>query len=437
MNAELAVRHGVHTVNWDEPLNLSLRFDYLRADRRDGAVRAEVTVRSSAPGSVGMLLPSSGVILTSSRGRKELAHLLASRDRSVALDGWVDVLETSCHLVVASHRDGEPLVLLRDVEAPAVGQTALEPLLLSRHPSILFGDGGSLKSYLALAAAVDIHAGESLLHLGRSERIRVAFLDWEFDAWEHKERLRLLCGNDMPDVLYRRCVGPLAHQVDALRRLFEEHGIGFVIIDSVGMACEGPPEEAASALGFADAVRQLEVGSLWLAHSNRAGDTEKPFGSVYWHNSARLTWYLKRVQEHESNVVSVGLFNKKANTSKLHAPLGYRFTFNSDRTLIARQDVRDTPGFETQVPLRTRMVRALSTGALTLPELADAVGGEIESVGRVARRYRERGELVQLPDLNGGPVKYALAAIETSSNGSNGSHPRPEVVPSTEVSANG
>ncbi len=42
-------------------------------------------------------------------------------------------------------------------------------------------------------------------------------------------------------------------------------------------------------------------------------DDKKPFGSVFWHNTARATWYAKRVQDEGEDVTHVGLFNRKAN----------------------------------------------------------------------------------------------------------------------------
>jgi hypothetical protein len=220
-------------------------------------------------------------------------------------------------------------------------------------------------------------------------RQAIAYLDWEFDAWEHRGRMHRLLpeGAEQPDVTYRQCSGPLRDQVDSLQRLIRERSIKYIVIDSVGLACDGPPEEAEAALGFFQALRALDVGALCIAHANRAGDTERPFGSVYWHNSARMTWYVKRVQEAGGDTVDIGLFNRKSNTSALSRPLGFRFTFDELRTTIERTDVRDVPQLAGQVGWKERMTHALRSGAMSYAELADVLEGDVETISRVARRY--------------------------------------------------
>jgi hypothetical protein len=70
--------------------------------------------------------------------------------------------------------------------------------LLRHHATIAFGDGGSLKSYLALYAA------------GRlaQQGTRVLFADWELDGEDHLEPLHRLFGPEVPTVYYLRCDAP-------------------------------------------------------------------------------------------------------------------------------------------------------------------------------------------------------------------------------------
>jgi hypothetical protein len=61
----------------------------------------------------------------------------------------------------------------------------LDRIVLGQHPTIWFDDGGSFKSYMALGAAVAIHTGRGdVLGIAPTTTRRVAYLDWEFDAWE-------------------------------------------------------------------------------------------------------------------------------------------------------------------------------------------------------------------------------------------------------------
>ena len=182
----------------------------------------------------------------------------------------------------------------------------------------------------------------------------------------------------LPDITYVDCSGPLRDQVDRLQRVIRDKSIKYVVIDSVGLACDGPPEEAEAALGFFQALRALDVGALCIAHVNKSRDeraAQQPFGSVYWHNSARMTWYVKRFQEVGGETVDIGLFNRKSNSSALSRPLGFRFTFEELRTSIEKSDVRDVPQLAGQVALKERMSHALRQGAMTYTELSETLEG--------------------------------------------------------------
>ena len=154
--------------------------------------------------------------------------------------------------------------------------------LLDRHPVILFGDGGVAKSYLAL-----FFAGE-LVRRG----LRVLYADWELDAGDHSDRLQRLFGADAPQVMYARCVRPMTYEAERLARLVRQHKCDYIVCDSVVFACDGPPEAAESAQRYFQALRQIGVGSLNLAHTTKSDDADKkPFGSAFWHNGARNVEY--------------------------------------------------------------------------------------------------------------------------------------------------
>lgn len=403
---EFSFDRGAARIEWDAPQLVLIEFDYLRAEARSGELRGQITIHSSAPGSTG-LLHRANLNLTSTQGRTAVVKQLASRTSDQGLD-WDALLERACMLTIDAYRAGEPAILLRDAEKPPDAGWLLPPIVLGRLPTILFGDGGTAKSYLSLAAAISIHSGCELLQITPTTRLNVAYLDWEFDAWEHRDRMHRLVGEDMPGIVYVPCAGPLRDQVDRLQRIIREREIGYVIIDSVGFACEGPPEEAQSALGFFNALRALEVGALCVAHVNRSGDTERPFGSAFWHNSARSTWYAKKQQDAASSTLAVGLFNRKSNIGPLASPIGFTFAFDSIQTTIERTDVRDVPELASQVPLKFRISRSLSTGAKTYVELAAELDADVDSVSKAIRR--EEGKMFTRVLNSDGVHRFGLLA---------------------------
>src|SRR3954451_23754955 len=311
------------------------------------------------------------VNLTGTRSREDLGRKLKSAGNGASDYDWAKLVEGSCVLALREYRRGEPVIRLRDAAQPEGEAELIPPLILRRQPTIWFGDGGTGKSYLALAAAVAIHTGRGeLLGIEPTATTRVAYLDFELEAWEQRDRMARLVGDDMPDLLYRRCVGSLREQVDPLRRMIRDEHIGFVVIDSIGPACGGPPEESASALAFFEGVRMLGVGALCVAHVNRTGDTDKPFGSAFWHNSARSTWFVKREQEIGASRLAIGMFNRKANLGPQARPIGFGLDFANGRTTIQRTDLADIPALAAHLPLKSRIAHEIAGGALTMIDLS-------------------------------------------------------------------
>ena len=406
---QFGVEQGVYTCSWPDPIGISLEFDLVRSER-DGDVTAEVAARVTTPGLARLVHSGTRTTLTGSRARSELAGHLEKRSRGLKVE-WPDLVEAAAVYVIARHRQGDPAQLLRDVPQPLDAGWLLPPLVLSRQPSIIHGDGGTGKSYIALAAALAIQTGRAdLLGIAPVAQKTCAYLDWEFDGWEHRGRAQRLLGDDIPGLVYVRCVGPIRDQLDRLRRIFRDNAVGFAVVDSVAPACGGEPESAEVALGFFEAIRRLGVGSLCIAHTTKSGDDERPFGSTFWHNMARVTWLAKKQQETSASSFTVGLFNKKSNTGPLAAPLAYEIDFAADRTVLRRRDVRDVPELAPQVSLAYRIQHALRGGPRTYAELAEELDAKADSI----RRACDRGEgkaftKVSSPD---GIYRVALLAVE-------------------------
>jgi len=191
--------------------------------------------------------------------------------------------------------------------------------------------------------------------------------------------------------MYARCDRPLVYEVDRLRRIVRENSIDYAVFDSIAFACDGPPESAEIAGKYFRAVRQIGVGSLHIAHVSKAeGADKKPFGSSFWHNGARSTWYAKLADASaDSDVLSLGLFNRKSNLSRLSPPLGFTITFTEDRTTFTRTEVADSPDLAGQLSVRQRMAYLLRKGAMAPEVVADEIEADLETVKRTARRYKK------------------------------------------------
>jgi hypothetical protein len=320
------------------------------------------------------------VNLSSVRARQERGKYLATRARVEDVN-FVGFLEELAQRVIACEREGAPAVLLRDLPRPkpddAINVDGLP--LLRRHAVTLFGDGGTFKSYLGLYYA------------GRLDQVghRVGLFDWELAGEDHRDRLERLFGPEMPGVVYARCSRPLVDEANRLRRIVQDNRLEFAVFDSVAFACDGPPEAAEVAGRYFQALRGLgEFGSLHVAHISKAeGSDQKPFGSVFWHNGSRATWFVKPAEGMPGvPTIAVGLYNRKANLGALRPAVGYEITFGEDETTLRRVEVGATPELAVGLTTRQRIASALRSGARTVAELAEDLDLKADTVEKTVKR---------------------------------------------------
>ncbi len=218
----------------------------------------------------------------------------------------------------------------------------------------------------------------------------------------------------MPDILYVRCERPMTAESDRLRRIVQEERIDYLVCDSVAFAADGPPEAAEVAAGYFRALRRIGVGSLNIAHTTKGenGDA-KPFGSTFWHNGSRSTWYVKRsAASPDGSELTIGLFNRKANLGRLASAVGYRITFADDRTTFALTDVREVADLAARLPIWQRMAQLLRGGSMTVADIAEELGEHVDTVKKAAQRGDGR-QFTKIPGPDG-IYRIGLAARDVA-----------------------
>jgi len=389
-------------------LGIALEASEVHRDRSH-ELHGELTVTTTMAGAKtvdGVLLWTS-LNFSSQRTRAATASSLAARSGAPGLD-WVGAIETLALRVARAEAEGTPIKALASYPRPAPTETweVIGLPLLRQHPMILFGDGGSAKSYLALHIAATL--------AGRG--VRCLYADWEFSPEDHRERLERLTGESMPQetLHYVRCTAPLVSEVQRLQRHIVEHRIEYIVCDSIAFAVPGRPEDAEHAAAYFRATRYLGIGSLHLAHTTKSLEhgTDKPFGSVFWSNGARSVWFVKRAGEQgdTANVVEVALSHKKSNTGRRLPTVGVRLHFSAERTRVEAFDVAESAELSSVLPIWQRIRALVSTRPFTVEELAEELSAKPDSVKRIVRKFdmfhRGADDKVRLATTLEGPSSH-------------------------------
>ena len=171
------------------------------------------------------------------------------------------------------------------------------PLLIDRLDpeghTILYGTGGVGKGVLA---------ADFIVRLARIGH-RVLILDYENHPGEWSRRVGSLGGADAlhsttwvapltAEWTERR--GPLWAAQDDVRVIADAVDATYIVVDSIVPACVGvDPAKPEAAAQYAAAIEFIGRPMLSLGHATKADNLSYPFGSVFWHNFARVTWSLE------------------------------------------------------------------------------------------------------------------------------------------------
>jgi AAA domain-containing protein len=241
------------------------------------------------------------------------------------------------------------------------------PTLLDRldpeEATILYGPGGVGKGTLAVSWAVRLAASG----------LKVAILDYEDHPHEWSRRVYGLTGKASTGILHLspnrayppepRAMPGLAGHPDAIRDELDEAEVDYVIIDSAVMAAPGEPGSPESVQAFFAALQRLGRPSLTLAHVSKADDPRYPFGSIFWHNLARITWSLLRDGD------AVKLQNRKANNYEWLGAYTVAATYRDG--MLGEVAERDYA-----VTIAERIAEVLGAGPATLDDIEAALNGE-------------------------------------------------------------
>jgi len=337
--------------------------------------------------------------LSSSSARQSFAKVLSTRVKGDAID-WLNLLEYACTKTAQTARSPAPVVDLAGVDLSAPEPYCVRPLLPLGETSVLFGDGGTGKSYLALLLSLAVAGRISLPSpLVAATHGPVLYCDYETNAMEQASRLSgLVAGlrlSARPSISYQAKFRALPDEISSIKADLQRLGATLLIVDSIAPACGGEPESAEVILRFMNALRSLgpSVTRLVISHVSKA-DADKhrarPFGSAFTRNMARSCWEIRSTSDPEEHVLTVGLYHDKTNRGAYHKPFALTFTWDPNGRITAgRTEVADHPDLAESAGLPFRIRQLLSHGPKTIAAIAADLDSRPGSVYKALRRMKD------------------------------------------------
>lgn len=329
--------------------------------------------------------------LLAGRTQGSLARELLAR---IPVVPWDSILEQACTLTIQTFRIGEPIVSMEPGDDDEPAQFLLNPLLLVKNPTILYGPGGSMKSYFAHFCSMLLASGQSFAPLYHAPEARkVLYLDYEMSIEDLRGRSKWI-RRGHPELTacadYRRCWRPLASESNELRKVVQGEGYEVVIVDSLALAAGGVElEKAEAAQRLNAALRELDTTPLLIGHTpkDREGvpEARAVFGSVFFTWLARSTWEVRKDQD------VMGFYNRKFNGPEM-PPFGLRQVIDSaDRSCRWEPAaLEDEPELQKGLPLKQQIKAHLKAGSKRTKDLIEVVEAKPDTIRRTLQRYKGR-----------------------------------------------
>jgi hypothetical protein len=346
---------------------------------------------------------------TIERALSNLTETYAPSDdgaRMVEGNGHRNLPSPSPSLYMGEGRGRKPkAVRFTEMEVPGPRHYLLKDLVLAAYVTLLYGDGGVAKSLLALALALAV-AGDSGTWLGRqAESCPVLYVDFELDAEEQARRVHQLChgqGVDAPpeNLLYMSALGhPAGEAFSAALEACIEHGVGLMVVDSLGPALQGDAEAARDVIGFfqksIEPFRVEGIAILIIDHQSRlqAGQSYQSkgaFGSVFKTNLARSVIQAQATERGEGTL-TVRLRQKKHNFGPLAEPFGVKLSFTEEAVSLEAVELDASELAEEATLNATDRVKLALEGGPAYPwEIAEQTGLAIKTVKNVLTGLRKQ-----------------------------------------------
>ncbi len=317
---------------------LSFEFDGLTRSSR--AIDCELTVRAESgeptPYMRRINLLSDSALDRLTRGLPK--QFGSERDTGA---NWTTIISQAIGLALSSFGEIDQTVQVAEVPNPGNMTWVVEQMVPEHQPTILFGDGESSKTWMALDMGLSVMWGSDW-HGRPVKQGGVLLIDYEDSLIGFRLR-RLLQGRDldpaiMPDIpfFYRNAEGlPLFEMRDEIKRYCDANDIVLIIIDSGADACGGAPEQSDPTLQMFRSLSYIGRTSIIICHNrgqsadpNDKSHTMRPYGSRFWFNRARRVFYIASNADEAVSEYDVVFTARKATDGQKPPRIAMRMHFD-------------------------------------------------------------------------------------------------------------
>ncbi len=394
---EIAPQGIGYVLTW-EPEHVKMRIDRIRKISSSGNTQARVQVYATDTGKDELLL-SSDYIINIDIGKRGLKQALSPTIRNNKTINWSAMVDQMSLKVLKYEEIGFPIEKILGTDTVERVPHVVYPFIYDRNPTLWFGDGGSLKSFIALALCITLNTGHQFWPgVTATKKMNTLYLDWERDKRTFQTRVSQICrGHDLNPkdmfIFYRRCTNTFVNDYENIANLVADNNISLLIIDSMGGATgREDMNKQGTATDFMSALRKLNISSLLITHTQKDGDFKKAktaIGSVYYKNLASHVWEIKLKQEIGETISEVMAINHKNNLGPLFKPAYFLAKFNDNlNTVNITMNKADTAIVEEiALPTYYRIRTLLGIkGGLTQQEIATAIDMRIDTVQKTMKR---------------------------------------------------
>jgi len=361
----------------------------------------ELNIYSRRPAQTGLILGKKRLNLSSAQTVNSYAKQLTARMPEVE---WDVLIEWVSLTVIDAYREGDPVIHLPDHSVSEGLRFRIAPYVQEKQHSLLFGAGGSGKSWLAMYMSMLVCTGQPNLDL-HPEPGRVLYLDYETDSDTVWHRVNMItAGLQTPIAIpegfyYRNMTHTLIADAQEIQKMVLDLGIDFIVIDSAAGATGALIDDTLVNQYF-NVIRELNVTALTIAHiAKTATDMTKAFGSTYW--DARPRSCVRADSSNEPGVRSFAmqLTHTKSNNGQFIKNRAYELVFEDDAVNFKYASLLGVPEFAASLTLGQRITNLLRQGGMTAREIAEELDAKHDSVRITLDRFR--GDIYEVVGQNG------------------------------------